>query len=181
MMLHPAAPPSDLSPALVPLVPGEGDGGRPRRCRAYAAGAAAASLLALSRGLALAAAVLAVFAGACLYLARRLDRHRADALAERLAAISGTALPHRWCLAGPGAVAVADGKSLWLVDRSTAYQTVRLDPEQIAGVLPRRGRRAWRVALLYRLDPHEGARRSLICFGRDRAAADAFVAHLTRR
>ncbi|MBB3347382.1 hypothetical protein [Sphingomonas sp. BK345] len=181
MMLHPAAPPSDHEPALVPLVPGERADGRPRQCRAYAAVAAAASLLALWRGVALAAAILAAFAGACLYLARRLDRHRAHVLAERLAAISGTALTHRWCFAGPGAVAVAEGPLVWLIDRSTAYQTVQLDPEQIAGVLPRHGWRAWRVTLRYRLDPHEVARRSLICFGRDQAAAEAFVAHLTRR
>ena len=181
MMLRPAAPPSDLEPALVPLVSSERVDGRPRQRRVYAGLAAAASLLALWRGLALAAALAAAFAGACLYLARRLDRLRADVLAQRLAAITGSAFTHRWCFAGPGAVAVAEGPLVWLVDRSTAYQAVRLDPEQIAGVLPQRGWRAWRVALRYRLDPHEVARRSLICFGRDQAAAEAFAAHLTRR
>lgn len=181
MMLHPAAPPSDHETAFVPLVPGRGDDGRPRRCRAYAAAAAAASLLALSRGLAPAAALLATFAATLLYLTRRLDRHRADVLAAQLAAISETRVMHRWCRAGPGAIALAEGRILWLVDRSTTYHTVRLTPEQIAAVRPLRGWRAWRVVLLYRLDPHEVARRSLICFGCDRAAADAFLAHLNLR
>jgi hypothetical protein len=181
MMLHPAAPPSDHETALVPLVPGEGDDGRPRRCRAYAAVAAAASLLALSRGLAPAAALLVTSAATLLYLARRLDRHRANVLAAQLAASGETRITHRWCRAGPGAIALAEGRIVWLVDRSTAYHPVRLTPEQIAAVRPVRGWRTWRVMLLYRLDPHEVARRSLICFGRDRATAAAFVAHLTLR
>lgn len=181
MMLRPAAPRPDHETALVPLVPGEGDDGRPRRCRVYAAAAAGASLFALSRGLALAAALLAIFAATLLYLARRLDRHRAEVLAARLGALGETRITHRWCRAGPGAIALADGQVVWLADRSTAYRTVRLTPEQIASVRPRRGWRAWRVALFYRLDPHEVAQRSVICFGRDRAAANAFAAHLTRR
>ncbi|MBB3694452.1 hypothetical protein [Sphingomonas sp. BK580] len=181
MMLRPAAPPSDQDAALVPLIADQRVRRLPRRCRAAAAVATGACLVAPWRGLLLAAAVVAALAGALFYLTDRVERHRAAALAARLAELPGTAITYRWRRAGPGAIAIAEGPLVWLVDRTTACQTVRLTDEQIVGVRARRGWRGWSVALLYRLDPHEAARRSLICFGRDRAAADAFVAHLARR
>ncbi|MBW6526886.1 hypothetical protein KZ813_08555 [Sphingomonas sp. RHCKR7] len=181
MMLHRAAPLPDPDPALVPLPPGERAGRYPRRCRVAAAVLAAAALPPLARGASLAAAIMITVAAALLGVARRLDRRRARALAARLAAGCQAAVAHGWCRTGPGAVALAEGRRVWLADRSTAYHIVRLAPEQIAAVRTRRDWRGWRVALFYRLDPHEVARRSSICFGRDRLAADTFVAHLTRR
>jgi hypothetical protein len=180
MMLRPAAPLPDRCSALMPVLTHERGDARPRWCRIGAA-IVAAGALALGRTIMPAAVVAAMVAGALLWLGRRLARRRADALAARLAALGDTAVSYRWCRPHPGAIALAEARLVWLVDRSTEYETVRLAPEQIAEVRRVRGWRASRVALYYRLDPHEVARRSLICFGRDRAAADAFAAHLTRR
>jgi hypothetical protein len=180
MMLRRAAPLSDEVIALVPLIATRRADPGARWCRAAVAVVAGSALLALWRGVALTAMALGVLAAALAWLAGWFDRHRAAALTSRLAAAGGTVVTHGWSRAGPGAIALAEGDLLWLVDRSTAYQIVRLTAEQIAAAWLRRGWRGWRVALLYRLDPHEAARQSLIHFGHDRAAAQALVAHLTR-
>ncbi|MBY9063322.1 hypothetical protein K7957_10310 [Sphingomonas yunnanensis] len=178
-MLRRTAPLPDHE--LVPLVSSRRVDESPRWCRVAAAVAAGTALLALGSGLPRAAALAVALAGALLCLLRRVERRHAAALAARLAATGDAAITHRWCRAGPGAIALAEGNLVWLIDRSTAYQVVRLAPEQITAAMLQRDWRGWRVALLYRLEPHEVARRSLICFGRHRAAADALVAHLTRR
>ncbi|MGK6323071.1 hypothetical protein ACMGDM_08280 [Sphingomonas sp. DT-51] len=180
-MLPSAQPEREDCSALVPV---RGDVA-PRRFRPFQVIAAAAALVgvavAMTGG---ASGVTALAAGAsviALAIDRRLARAQAEALGARLIAERAPALVHAWAGHAPGAIGVETGPIISQIDRSTAYQTVTLLPAQIVAVTVQHGLFAHRILLRYRLDPSEVARRALIGFGRDRAAATALAAHLDPR
>jgi hypothetical protein len=62
-------------------------------------------------------------------------RLAAKKLSSRLRAAGDlTCAPCTWYLGAPGAFALTAGGELFLVDRSTAYELLRLAPDQVAGV-----------------------------------------------